>query len=213
MPVTAKICGINDAASMRAAVKGGASHVGLVFYPPSPRSLTRPQAQRLATLVPHTVKRVGLLVDPNDMQIDAVLSAIPLDMLQLHGSESPGRVKSIRDRFGIPLMKALKIGGKADVEIAAAYVGIADALLFDAKAPGGGMPGGNAVAFDWSLLDGRDFPMPWMIAGGIDISNVALAVARSGAKIVDVSSGVEDAPGKKSPEKITAFLAAVAELP
>ncbi|MSO71131.1 MAG: phosphoribosylanthranilate isomerase [Alphaproteobacteria bacterium] len=213
MPVTAKICGINDPASMRAAVKGGASHVGLVFYPPSPRSLTGPQAQRLATLVPHTVKRVGLLVDPNDMQIDAVLSAIPLDMLQLHGSESPGRVQSIRERFGIPLMKALKIATAADVEIASAYVGIADALLFDAKAPTGGMPGGNAVAFDWSLLDGRSFPMPWMIAGGIDIANVGLAVARSGAKIVDVSSGVEDAPSKKNPDKITAFLAAVAALP
>jgi len=213
MPVTAKICGINDPASMRAAVKGGASHVGLVFYPPSPRSLTGPQAQRLATLVPRTVKRVGLLVDANDLQIDAVLGAIPLDLLQLHGAESPGRLRAIRERFGIPLMKALRIVTAADVAIADAYVGVADALLFDAKAPPGGMPGGNAIAFDWSLLKGRDWPLPWMIAGGLDVSNLAQAVARSGARIVDVSSGVEDAPGKKNPDKITEFLAAVARLP
>ncbi len=213
MPIAAKICGINDPASMRAAVKGGASHVGLVFYPPSPRSLTGPLAQRLAALVPANVKRVGLLVDPNDLQLDAVVSAIPLDFLQLHGRESPGRVKAIREKFGLPIIKALPIEAASDVEVAGAYGAVCDLLLFDAKPPPGAMPGGNARSFDWSLLKGKSFARPWLIAGGIDIFNVAEAVSRSGARMVDVSSGVEDAPGKKNPDKIAAFLAAAAKLP
>jgi phosphoribosylanthranilate isomerase len=131
----------------------------------------------------------------------------------LHGSESPGRVRAIREKFGLPVIKAVKLAVPADMDIAHAYSTAADMLLFDSKPPPGGLPGGNAVSFDWSMLEGHSYGLPWMIAGGIDITNVAQAVLRSGAKFVDVSSGVEDAPGKKNPDKIAAFLAAVARLP
>ena len=215
MTVTAKICGINDALAMRTAVVGGASHVGLVFYPPSPRSVTPAEAAALAAIAGTRAVRTGLFVDPDDRLIDGVLADVPLDLIQLHGKESPERVRSLRRRTGRLVMKALRIGSAADVGAAEAYLEAADWLMFDALPPEtmkNALPGGNAVAFDWALLSGRAWPLPWMLAGGINSNNVADAVRLSGARVVDTSSGVEDAPGRKNPDKIKVFLDAVAAL-
>jgi phosphoribosylanthranilate isomerase len=215
MTVTAKICGINDALAMRTAVEGGASHVGLVFYPPSPRSVTPAAAAELAEIAGTRAVRTGLFVDPDDALIDDVLSQVPLDLLQLHGKETPERVAALRRRAGRAVMKAIRVGSKADIDGATAYLDAADWLMFDALPPKdmkNALPGGNAVAFDWALLSGGAWPLPWMLAGGIHAGNVADAVRLSGARVVDTSSGVEDAPGRKSPDKIRAFLAAVAAL-
>jgi phosphoribosylanthranilate isomerase len=215
MTVTAKICGINDPVAMTTAVEAGASHVGLVFYPPSPRAVTPEQAADLARIAGTGVLRTGLFVDPDDALIDAVLTQVPLDLLQLHGSESPERIAALKGRTGRMVMKAIRIGTAADIDDAEAFLDIADWLMFDALPPKdmkNALPGGNAVAFDWTLLAGRDWPLPWMLAGGINIDNVAEAVRQSGARVVDTSSGVEDAPGRKNPEKIRAFLAAVSAL-
>lgn len=215
MKVRAKICGINSAEAMDAAVAGGASHVGLVFYPPSPRALDPAAAASLAARVPKGVAKVGLIVDADDDTIAQILAAVPLDMLQLHGTEAPARVAEIKKKFGLAVMKAIKIAQASDVAAAIPYLDVADWLLFDAQPPAGmagALPGGNALAFEWSWLAGRSWSVPWMLAGGIEASNVAEAVARSGAMQIDVSSGVEDAPGAKNPAKIRAFLATVAAL-
>lgn len=205
----AKICGINAADAMQAAVAGGADYVGLVFYPPSPRYVAPAEAASLAALAPRPVIKVGLFVDIDDATLNDVLAQVPLDLLQLHGSEQPGRVAEIKSATGLPVMKAVKIAGAADVDRAEDYFDSADRLLFDAKAPADmkdALPGGNALVFDWELLGGRDWPVPWMLSGGLDSANVADAVRISGAAAVDVSSGVEDAPGTKSPARITEFL-------
>ncbi len=215
MRVAAKICGVNSAAAMDAAVAGGAAFVGLVFYPPSPRYLTNSAAAALAARVPAGVGKVGLLVDEPDDAVAAILADVPLDMLQLHGGETPARVRAVKARFGLPVMRAVRLAGPEDLEAAETYVEAADWLLFDAKPPAsmtGALPGGNALVFDWELLAGRDWPIPWMLSGGLDVGNVGAALAITGAKAVDVSSGVEDRPGVKSPEKIAAFLDAVAGL-
>jgi len=215
MTVTAKICGINDALAMATAVEAGASHVGLVFYPPSPRAVTPAQAADLAAVAGPRVVRTGLFVDPEDGLIDDVLSVVPLDLLQLHGRESPDRVRALRVRTGRQVMKVIRVGGAADIDGAKAYLDVADWLMFDALPPKdmkNALPGGNALAFEWQLLSGRRWSLPWMLAGGINVDNVAEAVRLSGARVVDTSSGVEDAPGCKSPDKIRAFLAAVAAL-
>ncbi len=209
MTVQVKICGISTPEAMTAAVDGGAAFVGLVFYPPSPRALTPAQAAPLAALVPAGVVKTGLLVDADDTTIAAILETVPLDLLQLHGAESPQRVAAIKARFGIPVMKVVKLRQPGDLEAADPYLDVADRLLFDAKPPAdlkNALPGGNAVAFDWSILAGTVWPLPWMLAGGLTPENVARAVEISGAPAVDVSSGVEDAPGKKNPSKIKAFL-------
>ena len=200
---------------MDAALAGGADFVGLVFYPSSPRALSPAEAKPLAARVPARVRKVGLFVDEDDALFEAVLSEVPLDMLQLHGGESPARVREIKDRFGLPAIKAIKLAAAADLAVAEDYFDSADWLLFDAKPPADmadALPGGNALAFDWELLAGRDWPLPWMLSGGLDSGNVAEAIAISGASSVDVSSGVEDGPGRKSPAKIAAFLDAVAAL-
>lgn len=215
MSIAAKICGINSAAAMDAAIAGRADFVGLVFYPPSPRALSPAEAKSLAGQVPAGVRRVGLFVDEEDALFESVLSEVQLDMLQLHGAESPARVREIRDRFGLPAIKAIKLANAEDLAVADTYLDCADWLLFDAKPPADmtdALPGGNALSFDWRLLAGRDWPLPWMLSGGLDAGNVAEAVATSGASVVDVSSGVEDSPGRKSPAKIAAFLKAVAAL-
>ncbi|MEK9661885.1 MAG: phosphoribosylanthranilate isomerase [Alphaproteobacteria bacterium] len=215
MAVQAKICGINDAVAMHAAIDGGADFVGLVFYPPSPRNVPPDVAAPLAELVPNDITRVGLFVDPDDALIEAARDAAGLDMAQLHGNESPARCDEVRQRFGLPVMKALKIAEAADLDAVDAYAGHVDWLMFDAKAPAdmkGALPGGNALAFEWALLSGRSFSRPWMLAGGLNPANIAEAVRISGAAAVDVSSGVEAAPGKKDPAKIAAFLAAVRAL-
>ncbi|HEX9769733.1 MAG TPA: phosphoribosylanthranilate isomerase [Kiloniellales bacterium] len=215
MAIEAKICGINSPAAVEAAVKGGADLIGLNFYPPSPRAVTLEQAAQLAGRVPPGVTRVGLFVDPDDDQLAATLAKVPLDLLQLHGAETPRRVAEIRARFGRPVMKVIKLASKEDLEAATPYLGLVDRLMFDAKTPKSAktaLPGGNAVAFDWQLLAGRRWPRPWLLAGGLTAKNLAEAVGTTGARGVDVSSGVEDAPGRKSPAKIAAFLAAAKAL-
>lgn len=215
MSVTAKICGINDETAMRTAVEAGARYVGLVFYPPSPRALDPDTAAALAALVPAGVTRVGLFVDPDDALIDTVLAKVPLDLIQLHGDESPDRCVELRGRTGLPVMKVIKVANADDLEATRAYTGAVDWLMFDAKAPKemtDALPGGNALAFDWTLLSAHDWPVPWMLAGGLNAENVADAVRASGAGIVDVSSGVEAAPGRKDPDRIRAFLEEVGSL-
>lgn len=212
--VAAKICGINDETAMRTAIAAGARFVGLVFYPPSPRAVEPEDAAELAALVPSGVTKVGLFVDPDDALLERVLAYVPLDMIQLHGSETPERCREIRARWNLPVMKAIKVSTSGDIDDAEAYDGAVDWLMFDAKAPKdmkGALPGGNALAFDWTLLAGRDFPVPWMLAGGLDPDNLAEAVRLSGAKVVDVSSGVESAPGRKDPQRIEAFLSKAGE--
>jgi phosphoribosylanthranilate isomerase len=209
MPVQVKICGINAPGAMQAAVKGGADFVGLVFYPPSPRAVTPEQAGALADDVPTSVVRVGLFVDATDDLILSASKAAGLQLLQLHGSETPTRLRAIKSLTGLPVMKAIKVAGEDDVAGASAYLDTADRLLFDAKAPPemkGALPGGNALAFDWTLLGAADWSCPWMLSGGLDAGNVAEAVRISGAKAVDVSSGVESAPGRKDVAKIRAFI-------
>jgi len=215
MPVRAKICGINDAQAMLAAVSAGASHVGLVFYRRSPRYVTLAEAAALATLAPEHIATVGLFVDADDAEIDAVFAATPLDVLQLHGGEPPSRVAALKARTGARVMKVISVAEESDLAAAAAYFDVADWLMFDAKPPkdmANALPGGNAVSFEWRLLQGRQWPLPWMLAGGLTAGNVAEAARLSGATQLDTSSGVEDAPGRKNPYKIRAFLAAVAAL-
>jgi phosphoribosylanthranilate isomerase len=213
--VEAKICGINGPEAMRAAVDGGAACVGLVFYPPSPRYVTPAAAAALAALAPAPVVKVGLFVDIGDDVLADVLARVALDLVQLHGAETPERVRAIKAATGLPVMKAVRIAAADDVTAAKAYFGAADRLLFDAKAPpdlAGALPGGNALMFDWELLGGRRWPCQWMLSGGLDADNVAEAVAISGASAVDVSSGVEDNPGVKSVARIRRFLDAVGRL-
>lgn len=213
MTVQAKICGLNDPVAVRAAVDGGAAFIGLVFYPPSPRAVTPDQAAELAALVPAGVGKVGLFVDADDDAIDAVLATTTLDMLQLHGGESPDRVAELRKRTGLKVMKVIKVAGPEDLEEAPAWYAAADWLMFDARPPKdmkNALPGGNALAFEWLLLKDSQFPLPWMLAGGLNAGNVAEAVRLSGARCVDTSSGVEDKPGVKNPDKIRQFLKAVA---
>jgi phosphoribosylanthranilate isomerase len=204
-----KICGLNDAAGFDAAVAAGADLIGFVFYPPSPRSVTPAQAAALSARHPGGPLRVGLLVDAGDDAIAAILAALPLDLLQLHGEETPARCTEIRTRFGLPVMKALGIAGPADFALLDAYAPVVDRFLLDAKPlPGAALPGGNATVFDWRLLAGRRIPHPWLLAGGLTADNVAEAIRVSGAPGVDVSSGVERARGVKDPARIAAFVAA-----
>ena len=211
MAVAAKICGLNEPDAIAAAVAGGADHVGLVFYPPSPRHVTPARAAALAADVPPGVSKVGLFVDASDDDLAATLAEVGLDIVQLHGAESADRVAAVAARFGVPVMKAIHVSCASDIAAADAYAGVADWLLFDTHVPAG-LPGGNALSFDWRLLAGRRWPVPWMVSGGLDADNVAEAVRVAGARAVDVSSGVEDRRGHKSPAKIAAFLAAVRAL-
>ncbi len=213
MPIDVKICGLSTPETVAAAVDGGARFVGFVFYPPSPRSVSPERAAELGAEVPESVTRVGLVVDADDQTLDGIVSSARLDMLQLHGMESVDRVREIRERFGVAVMKVVRMAGPGDVAAARTFEDVAERLLFDARPPeGAGRPGGNALAFDWDLLEGQSWRRPWMLAGGLDADNLAQAVRISGAGAVDVSSGVEDAPGVKSAEKIRAFLEAAARL-
>lgn len=209
MVVKAKICGISTAEAARAAVAGGAAYVGLNFFARSPRYVSPAQAAALAPLMP--VTKVGLFVDAADELIDAALPAI--DMLQLHGKESPARISALKARTGKPVMRAIPIAEAADVVVAHSFEEAADMLLFDAKPlPAATRPGGNGVPFDWTLLAGQTWRKPWMLSGGLTPENVAAAVAATGALVVDVSSGVESAPGVKDSARIAAFLDAVRRL-
>ncbi|HXQ50711.1 MAG TPA: phosphoribosylanthranilate isomerase [Stellaceae bacterium] len=210
MSVVVKICGLSSEDALAAAVAGGARFVGFVFYPPSPRHLTIERAAALATRVVPGITRVGVMVDPDDEFLARLLAKAPLDLLQLHGKETPQRVLAIKERFRIRAMKAIAVAGEADLDHAKAYLGVADWLMFDAKPPKDrtdAMPGGNALAFDWRLMRARRWPVPWMLSGGLDPDNLAEAATISGADALDVSSGVESAPGIKDPAKIRLFLA------
>jgi phosphoribosylanthranilate isomerase len=215
MTLQAKICGINSRPGLDAAIAGGASFVGFQFYPRSPRVLTSEAAAQLAAAVPPGIRKVAIVVDEPDTRLAEILSAVSIDLLQLHGKETPARVGEIKERFGLPVMKAISVAAPADLAVAETYLGIADWLLFDAKPPPqmtNALPGGNALSFDWQLLAGRTWSLPWMLSGGLNVGNLAEAVRICGAAVVDVSSGVEDKPGLKSPAKITAFLELVARL-
>ena len=209
MAVRVKICGLRSRAEVEAAADAGARYVGMVFFPPSPRHMTLADARWVAGGVPAGVVKVALTVNADDDELDRLVEAVPLDMLQLHGREPPERVAAVRARFGLPVMKAIGVAVAADLAQVEVYAGVADQLLVDARpAPGAARPGGNGLAFDWRLLEGRRWPLPWMLAGGLTPENVGAAVELTGATQVDVSSGVEHSPGYKDPERVRAFVAA-----
>lgn len=207
--IRVKICGLRTQADVAAVAKAGAAYAGFVFFPKSPRHLTIPEAKALALAVPLGLAKVALIVNADDAAIEAILAEVPIDILQLHGAESPERVAEVRDRFGLPVMKAVGLSGEADLAAVMDYALVADQLLVDAK-PGSGtdLPGGNGLAFDWRLLVGRRWLRPWMLAGGLGPHNVAEAIRLTGVLQVDVSSGVESEPGVKDAGLIAAFVAA-----
>ena len=208
MSVAAKICGLSSETAVAAAIEGGAAYLGFVFYPPSPRAVSPDRAAALCAGVPAALQRVALFVDADDVTIGAVLAAAPIDILQFHGHESPARIAEVKARFGRPVMKAIAVAAPQDVLGAEPYEGIADLLLFDAKPPrrADALPGGNGLAFDWQLIAGRRWRLPWMLSGGLTAELLPEAVQISGARAVDVSSGVERSPGAKDPDKIREFL-------
>jgi phosphoribosylanthranilate isomerase len=212
MTVEAKICGLSTPETVDAAVEAGAGLVGFVTFPRSPRHIeSLDLLKSLGARVPMSVTRVGLFVDADDVLIDARLATGAIDMLQLHGTETAERVAALKARTGKPVIKAIKVAAPADVERGiATYAGVADRLMFDAA--DGALPGGNATAFDWTFLSGRTMPVPWFLAGGLNPGNVAEAVRVTGARTVDVSSGVEATRGVKSVGLIRAFLGAVKAL-
>ena len=208
MAARVNICGVTSPEAARATVAAGADYIGLNFFPASPRSVTPEQAAAIAVLIPASVTTVGLMVDPDDALVDSV-AAVPVDMMQLHGSESPDRVAEVRARTGLPVIKVIGVRDAADIARIDAYLTVADLILLDAKAPKGAvLPGGNGLAFDWRLLAGRAWETPWMLAGGLTPDNVAEAIRLTGAPEVDVSSGVESAPGVKDPALVAAFIRA-----
>jgi phosphoribosylanthranilate isomerase len=208
MTPTVKICGLSTGQTLDAALDAGADMVGFVFFPRSPRHIDWATARSLGSQVQGRAKIVALSVDADDDTLKRIVEALSPDLMQLHGSETPARVKEIGELFARPTMKAIGVATHADLAQAAAYEGVADLLLIDAKPPkGAALPGGNGRPFDWDLT--RDFhaPMPWILSGGLDPDNIADAIAQSGARGVDVSSGVESAPGVKDPARIRAFVA------
>lgn len=207
--VRVKICGLRSPGDVQAAASAGAAYVGFVFFPPSPRHVTPAQAREAALAAPPGLVKVALTVDADDATLDAIAAVVPVDMWQLHGAETAARVAEVRARFGLPVMKvwglreAADLAGLTDMSLAA------DQILVDAKPPAGAaLPGGNGLSFDWRLIAGRHWLRPWMLAGGLTAANVAEALRRTGARQVDVSSGVETAPGVKEAGLIRAFVAA-----
>lgn len=211
--IRTKICGLKTLADIQAAAEAGAGYVGFVFFPKSPRHVEIETARALSLEVPTGIAKVALVVNADDAMLEALLDRVAIDMLQLHGSESPERVAEVKARFGLPVMKAIGIADESDLAKIDDYAGVADQLLIDAKPPkGGDLPGGNGLSFDWQLLAGRKYwTVPWMLAGGLTPENVGEAIARTGAKQVDVSSGVEAGPGVKDPAKIAAFIRAASQ--
>lgn len=207
MTVRVKICGVKDEAALYAAVEGRADLVGFVFYPPSPRHLAPAQAAPLVEYIRGIAASVALVVDADDTLLDEIASVVNPDMFQLHGSETPERVVEVRSRYGKPVMKAIKVATAADAATALAYRDAADLILFDARtAPGAVLPGGNGIPFDWRALEAVKDQVPFALSGGLTPENVSEAIRLTGARIVDVSSGVETRPGEKSPELIRRFL-------
>ncbi|MEM8915239.1 MAG: phosphoribosylanthranilate isomerase [Pseudomonadota bacterium] len=214
MKLDVKICGISTTEALEAAHRGGARYVGFVFYPPSPRAVSVSLAAQLARAVPTGMRTVGLFVEPSDDELEQVVSQVPLDVVQLHGEERPGRVAEVRAQTSVPVMKALRIATADDLAEVDAFAEAADSLLFDARLPKSvtSLPGGNGITFDWSLLTGLEVTKPWMLSGGLTSKNLAEAVTVTGAKAVDASSSVEDRPGHKDPGLIREFLATAAAI-
>ncbi len=209
MTTSVKICGLTTTDDVAAVAAAGTRYAGLVFFAKSPRHLEIDQARTLALEIPEGVAKVALTVNADDATLDAITAQVPLDMLQLHGKESVERVQEVRARYGLPVMKAIGIADEADLAQISTYTQVADQLLIDAKPPKhADLPGGNGLAFDWRLLAGRRWATPWMLAGGLNPENVAEAIHLTGATQVDVSSGVESAPGVKNAKKIADFVQA-----
>jgi phosphoribosylanthranilate isomerase len=207
--IRVKICGLRTRAEVAAAAHAGAAYVGFVFHPASPRHVTLGDAAWIMDEMPEGISKVALTVDADDATLEAILGAMPVDLIQLHGRETPDRVAEIRKQFGVPVMKAVGVAGEDDLRALEVYARVADQVLVDAKpVPGTTLPGGNGLAFDWKLIEGRRWRQPWMLAGGLTPENVGEAIRRTGAQQVDVSSGVERRPGYKDPGKIVAFVAA-----
>lgn len=206
MPTPAKICGLSTVATLDAAIAQGAAAIGFMFYAPSPRNIALDQASALAARVPAHVAKVGVFVDPDDALVEAAVSAARLDALQLHAT-APARAAHLRGRA--PVWATVAVRTRADLDAAHQYRGAADRIHYDARTDAA-LPGGMGVRFDWALLDGFRHPLPWLLSGGLDAGNVGEAIRRTGAPMVDVSSGVESAPGVKDVDKIAAFLQAVA---
>lgn len=212
MPVTAKICGLSTPETLDAAIRHGASHVGFVFFPPSPRHVSLDGAAALAARVPHHVGIVGVFVDPDPRFVDEAARAAHLDTIQLH-STAAEKVAQLRRRTALETWAAVPVKVRTDLDVARMLIGAADRILYDARTPDGAvLPGGMGLRFDWSLLDGFAHPLPWALSGGLDPDNVVAAGARTGARLLDVSSGVERAPGVKDVDKIARFLQSVAQL-
>ena len=204
--IRTKFCGLSRPEDVTAAANAGAAYVGFVFFPKSPRNVSIEQAAALAVTVPVGIAKVALVVNASDAELDAIVEALPLDMLQLHGAESVERVREVRARYGLPVMKAVGVADADDVPALDAYAMAADQLLIDAKPPkNADLPGGNGLSFDWRLIAGKSWPVPWMLAGGLTPDNAAEAVAMTGARQLDVSSGVEASVGVKDGELMTAF--------
>ena len=204
-----KICGLKDETTIQVVAEAGARYIGLNFFQKSPRYVAPAQAVQLAVATPVGVAKVALVVNASNAEIDEITDVVPLDMLQLHGSESPERVAEIRARYGLPVMKAIGVADKEDIGQISAYEAVADQILVDAKPPKNAtLPGGNGLSFDWRLIAGRKWQRPWMLAGGLTPDNVAEAIRLTGAQQVDVSSGVETAPGVKDAGLIKAFVEA-----
>jgi phosphoribosylanthranilate isomerase len=201
-----KICGLSTPETVGASIKAGATHLGFNHFPKSPRYIEADRLRALATLVPAHIERVAILVEPTDEVLAELAATGALTAFQLHGKETPERAAAIRKRFNLPVWKAISVKTRTDIDSAKAYAGAADFLLFDAKTPdGAALPGGMGLRFDWTLLRGVPISMPWGLSGGLGIDNVAEAIRVTGAPMIDVSSGVESAPGIKSVDKIMAF--------
>ncbi|MFN3992604.1 MAG: phosphoribosylanthranilate isomerase [Tabrizicola flagellatus] len=207
--VRVKICGLKSPADVAATAAAGAAYAGFNFFPRSPRHVTPEQARALALVAPDGLCKVALVVDADDATLDAIVAEVPLDMLQLHGHETPARVAEVKARYGLPVMKVIGVAEEADFAGLLDFQLVADQILVDAKAPKGAvLPGGNGLTFDWRLLVGRTWLKPWMLAGGLTPENVGQAIQRTGARQVDVASGVESAPGVKDAARIAAFVEA-----
>ena len=205
-----KICGLSTPETLDAAITAGVELVGFVFFPKSPRHLSFETAAALGKQAANRSVKVALSVDADDALLDAITTHLKPDMLQFHGSESPARVAEAKARYGLPVMKAIGISGPADLAAVAAYDGVADRILFDAKPPkGADLPGGNGLTFDWDILTGTRLKAPFMLSGGLEPANVAEAARQTHAPAVDVSSGVESQPGVKDPARMAAFVAAL----
>ncbi|MEP6065260.1 MAG: phosphoribosylanthranilate isomerase [Paracoccaceae bacterium] len=207
--VSVKICGIKELAHLDVLAKAGARYVGFVFFEKSPRFVSLDAARSLSLATPTGIAKVALVVNADDAQLDTLTSTVPLDMLQLHGTETPERVAEIKARYGLPVMKAVGVADADDLAALDRYAKVADQLLVDAKPPKHSeLPGGNGLAFDWKLIAGRRWSVPWMLAGGLVPDNVGQAIKLTGARQIDVSTGIESAPGEKDPNLIKAFIEA-----